>query len=267
VSTDPRGQPASAGPRELMACLLADRLRDGELVVVGGASVIPMAAALLAQATHAPNLTLLTGSGAVNPRPSRLEPSGGDWEYLRTAEAHFTIEDVFDDCERGRYDVSIFGGLQIDRYGNFNLTFVGGTLSQPRFRGPGFVNAGIANAASRFMLCCEAHERRVLVERVDFASGAGARRPDGSPYPPGRAGHGPDHCVTPLCCLEVGADGRLALASIHPGVGAAELARRTGFALDAAPDTPLTAPPSPDQLATLRERVDPGGALRVGVAT
>lgn len=248
-----------------MACLLADRLRDGELVVIGGASLIPMAAALLAQATHAPNLTLLTGSGAVNPRPSRLEASGGDWEYLRTAEAHFTIEDVFDDCERGRYDVSIFGGLQIDAFGNFNLTFVGGTLEQPRFRGPGFVNTGIANAAPRFMLCCEVHDRRVLVERVDFASGAGARRPDGAPYPPGRPGQGPDHCVTPLCCLVIGNAGRFELSSIHPGVDPDEVRERTGFALDAGPDTPLTAEPSSEQLAILRERVDPHGALRTSV--
>jgi glutaconate CoA-transferase subunit B len=249
-----------------MACLLAERLRDGELVVVGGASVVPMAAALLAQATHAPNLTLLTGSGAVNPCPAELLPSGGDWEYLRTAEAHFTMEDVFDDCERGRYDVSVFGGLQVDVYGNFNLTFVGGTLARPRFRGPGFVNAGIANAASRFMLCCESHERRVLVERVDFASGAGARRPDGTPYPAGRAGHGPDHCVTPLCCLEIGSAGRFELASVHPEVDLDDLQDRTGFPLGAGPDTPVTAMPSDERLAILRRRVDPRGALRAGDA-
>lgn len=251
--------------RELMACLLADRLRDGELVVIGGASVVPMAAALLAQATHAPNLTLLTGSGAVNPRPSRLEPSGGDAEYLRTAEAHFTIEDVFDDCERGRYDASIFGGVQVDQYGNFNLTFVGGTLAQPRFRGPGFVNAGLANAAKRFMLCCETHDPRVLVERVDFASGAGARRPDGSPYPADRPGGGPDHCVTSCCCLEIGAQGRFELASLHPGMTLDEVRGRTGFRLNRCRDVPLTPEPLAEQLAVLRDRVDPAGALRTKV--
>lgn len=255
----------SVDRRELMACLLADRLRDGELVVIGGASVIPMAAALLAQATHAPNLTLLTGSGAVNPRPARLGPSGGDAEYLRTAEAHFTIEDVFDDCERGRYDVSIFGGIQVDQYGNFNLTFVGGTLDHPRFRGPGFVNAGIANAAARFMLCCETHTPRALVERVDFASGAGARRPDGSPYPADRPGGGPDHCVTSLCCLQIGAEGRFELASIHPGMTLDEVQARTGFGLDHARDVPLTPKPSAEQLAVLRGQVDRAGALRTQV--
>lgn len=251
--------------RELMACLLADRLRDGEVVVIGGASVVPMAAALLAQATNAPNLTLLTGSGAVNPRPARLALSGADAEYLRTAEAHFTIEDVFDDCERGRYDVSIFGGVQVDQYGNFNLTFVGGTLAHPRFRGPGLVNAGLANAAKRFMLCCEAHDPRGLVARVDFASGAGARRPDGSPYPADRPGGGPDHCVTSLCCLEIGAEGRFEIASVHPGVTLDEVREQTGFTLDPARHAPITPQPPAAQLGVLRDQVDPDGALRTKV--
>ena len=176
--------------QEQMACLLADRLLDGEILIVGGASSVPMAAALLAQRTHAPNLTLLTGSGAVNPRPRWLAPNGGDHEYLRTAEAHFTMEDVFDDTERGRWDVAIFGGIQVDRYGNFNLTYVGGSLAHPVLRGPGFVNAGIATSAARFMLLCEHHSPRTLVASVDFASGAGARRPDGTSVPTGPSRRG-----------------------------------------------------------------------------
>ena len=254
-----RSEPLS--DRELMACLLADRLHDGELLIVGGASTVPMAAGLLAQRTHAPNLTLLTGSGAVNPRPRWLAPSGGDHEYLRTAEAHFTIEDVFDDTERGRWDVAIFGGIQVDAFGNFNLTYVGGTLARPTLRGPGLVNAGIATSASRFMLLCEHHSPRTLVERIDFASGAGARRPDGRPYPECRRGGGPDHCVTPLACLRIGGDGRFGVASLHPGVAPEQVRERTGFALpdaDAAPTTPV---PPQDQVAALRAAVDPTGTL------
>ena len=79
------------------------------------------------------------------PQSSRaLPPSGGDAEYVRTAEAFFTMEDVFDDTERGRYDVAIFGGIQVDAFGNFNLTRIGAPGGPPRLRGPGFVNAGIA---------------------------------------------------------------------------------------------------------------------------
>ena len=249
---------------ELMACRLADRLRDAELLIVGGASAIPMAAGLLAQRTHAPNLTLLTGSGAVNPRPRWLAPSGGDAEYLRTAEAHFTMEDVFDDTERGRWDVAIFGGIQIDAYGNFNLTALGPDPAAPTLRGPGFVNAGIATAAGRFMLMCETHSPRTLVERVDFASGAGARRPDGGRYPSDRVGRGPDHCVTPLACLRIGGDGRWRVASLHPGVSAARLRERTGFDLAVPVDVPETPAPTEEQIAQLRESVDPTATLNPG---
>jgi glutaconate CoA-transferase subunit B len=251
----------SLTPRELMACLLADRLRDDEILIVGGASTVPMAAGLLAQRTHAPNLTLLTGSGAVNPRPRELAHGGGDYEYLRTAEAHFTMEDVFDDTERGRWDVAIFGGIQVDRHGNFNLTYVGGTLAHPHLRGPGFVNAGIATSAGRFMLLCEHHTPRTLVAEVDFASGAGARRPDGTPYPPGRRGAGPDHCVTTLACLRITADGVFEVASRHPGVTPERLRQSTGFPLEVGEKTPITSAPADGQIAVLRETVDPTGTL------
>jgi glutaconate CoA-transferase subunit B len=252
---------APLGPRELMACLLADRLHDEEILIVGGASIVPMAAGLLAQRTHAPNLTLLTGSGAVNPRPRELVPGGGDYEYLRTAEAHFTMEDVFDDTERGRWDVAIFGGIQVDRHGNFNLTYVGGTLAHPHFRGPGFVNAGIATSARRFMLLCEQHTPRTLVAEVDFASGTGARRPDGGPYPPDRRGTGPDHCVTALACLRITAEGVFEVVSRHPGVTAEQLRRSTGFTVDVTDVVPITPTPDPEQLGVLRELIDPTGTL------
>jgi len=254
--------PEPAAPRELLACLLAERLRDGETMIVGGASQVPMAAGLLAQRRHAPNLTLLTGSGAVNPRPRSLPPSGGDAEYVRTAEAFFTMEDVFDDTERGRYDVAVFGGIQVDAYGNFNLTRIGVPGEPPRLRGPGFVNAGIATGAGRFMLLVEQHSPRVLVERVDFASGAGSRRPDGTPYPEARRGGGPDHLVTSLACLRIGDDGRFELATLHPGVEPATLVERTGFALDVPADPPRTDLPDPEALVVLRTAVDPTGELR-----
>ena len=219
---------------ELMACELAARLHDDEIVIIGGASPVPMAAALLAQRTTAPNLTLLTGSGAVNPRPSRLALSGGDYVYVESAEAYFTMEDVFDDTERGRWDVGIFGGLQIDRHGHFNLTLVGG------FRGPGLVNAGLPRTVKRSLLCVERHTPRVFVEDVDFVSGSGN-----------------DACVTDLACLDFSGDA--ALVSVHPGVSEETVRERTGFALAGTPDR--TPEPSADVLEVLRRDIDSTGVL------
>jgi len=247
---------------ELMACELAARLRDGEIAIVGGASPVPMAAALLAQRTHAPNLTLLTGSGAVNPRPRRLAPSGGDFAYAGSAEAFFSIEDTFDDTERGRWDVGIFGGIEIDPYGNVNLTYVGGDLRAPRFRGPGLVNVGLLSNVARSMLCVERHDTAVFVESISFVSGAGRRRPGGAPHAATRLGTGPDACVTSLATLDFGDDDRLALATVHPGVDAATVRARTGFPLGGPADPPVTPAPDPAALAVLRGDVDPTGVLR-----
>jgi acyl CoA:acetate/3-ketoacid CoA transferase beta subunit len=248
---------------ELMACELAARLHDDEIVIIGGASPVPMAAALLAQRTTAPDLTLLTGSGAVNPRPTHLAASGGDYAYVAGAEAYFTMEDVFDDTERGRWDVGIFGGIQVDPYGNFNLTFVGGTLAAPRFRGPGLVNAGLPASIARSMLCVERHTPEVFVEPIAFASGAGTRRPDGSPYPASRRGGGPDFCVTALASLDfTGAGDRMALRSVHPGVDSDTVRERTGFELAGPADPPVTEAPVESMLEVLRQSVDPTGVLR-----
>ncbi len=225
-------------PRELMACMLATHLRDDEIVIIGGASPVPMAAALLAQLTHAPNLTLLTGSGAVNPRPSRLALSGGDYVYVESAEAYFTMEDVFDDTERGRWDVGIFGGIQIDRRGAFNLTFVGGTLEAPAFRGPGLVNAGLPRTVRRALLCVERHTPKVFVEEVDFASGFGN-----------------GICVTDLATLDFSDGARF--VSVHPGVDASTVRARTGFELSGEPSDTTVAPELIDAL----RHVDPTGVL------
>lgn len=249
--------------RELMVCLLAERFQDHDVVIIGGASTIAMAASLLAQLTHAPNLTLLTASGAVNPRPKFLVESSGDHMYVKSAEAFYTMEDVFDHTERGRFSVSVFGGIQVDSYGNFNLTHIGGTLAAPRVRGPGFVNAGLPLNIGRYMLSFERHDPSVFVEQVDFASGAGTRRPDGSPYPSSRRGSGPNFCVTPLAALDFNADDdRMRLLSLHPGVDLSTVVERTGFDLPIVENLGETPPPAEEVLRVLRGTVDPTGVLR-----
>jgi glutaconate CoA-transferase subunit B len=249
--------------RELMVCQIAERLADHDIVIIGGASLIPMAASLLAQRTHAPNLTLLTGSGAVNPRPKFLAESSGDHIYVKSAEAYYTMEDVFDHTERGRFGVSVFGGIQIDAYGNFNLTHVGGTLSAPVMRGPGFVNAGLAMTIGRYMFVSERHTPAVFVDCVDFASGAGSRRPDGTPYPPGRLGHGPQFCITPLASFDFGAaEDRMRVVSLHPGVEMQTVRDQTGFELSAVDQLPTTPPPEAALLEILRRSIDTTAVLR-----
>lgn len=243
-----------------MACRLAGELRNGEVVVVGGASVLPMAAALLAQRTSAPDLTVITGSGAVNPSPGQLYPSGADHHYLDSAEARLTIDDVFDHTEKGVFDVICLGGFQVDRTGAVNLTMIPGDDSLPAFRGPGLVNVGVTSTVDRVLLCMNRHDTRTFVNKVDYVSSAGSGVARYANRMARRVGVGPSFCITPLACFGF-EEGQMVLESVHPGVELATVEARTGFEVPGVDDWFRTDSPQPEQLKILRTVVDPSGML------
>jgi glutaconate CoA-transferase subunit B len=89
------------------------------------------------------------------------------------------------------------------------------------------------------------------------AGGPDARRALGLP------GGGPRYCVTPLAILDFEETSkRLRLHSVHPGFTVDDVAAQTGFPLVVPPTVPTTVPPTVEELAILRERVDPQGFLR-----
>lgn len=242
-----------ASPLELVAVALARELRDGELYIVGGASPVPLAAGLLAQTTHAPNLTLLTGSGGVNPRPATLPPSGGDAALVLTAEAMISIDDIFDYTESGAVDVGCFGGIEVDQYGNFNLDRTAG------FRGPGLVNAGVPMTLGRTLLFVPNPSPRNLVPAVFHASGAGTRWPDGRPVV-GRRGHGPELLLTPLCAFRFDGEGLAVLSHLAPSASIAQVSESIGFPLRASSPPEPFPTPTAGELALLRS-LDGDGLL------
>src|ERR1700689_3171340 len=107
--------PGSAPPadggltvREQMSIAISRELGDGEVVLTGAASAVPLAACLLAQARHAPSLTILGAGVYINPR--RLVPeftAGWDCDPVAIAD----MSDVFAVTELG-IDVMFYGGRQ-----------------------------------------------------------------------------------------------------------------------------------------------------------
>ena len=60
-------------PAEIMAAVFSRDIKDGEFGVFGTFSQIPWVACLLAQRTHAPNMSYVCGpSGAVNSKQPHL---------------------------------------------------------------------------------------------------------------------------------------------------------------------------------------------------
>jgi len=107
------------------------------------------------------------------------------------------------------------------------------------------------------------HDRRTLVEKVDFVTG---RRTPISRERRDRAGlvtGGPVLILTPLAVLRKEDDERpFAIESLSPGVSAEEVLENTGFELEVPAEIPTTATPTAEQLSLLREWIDPDGTAR-----
>jgi glutaconate CoA-transferase subunit B len=217
-----------------------------------------MAAARLAQLTHAPNLSLVAGaSGGVNSLLEPLVPSSGDYSNL-VAEMALPFPEVLMLQMSGKANVFFAGGVQIDQRGNCNLVRVG-TEEKPVLRGPGSAGTPWASATERTILYTTSHSKRVFVPHVDFVSLAGW------PYEIQSWSKGPTAILTPMAVLDFTETGTMRLVSVHPGVTVADVVENTGFELVMPPgDAPVTPLPSDLEMRLMRE-FDLDGLLAVVV--
>jgi glutaconate CoA-transferase subunit B len=215
---------------EIMTVALSHHLNDGELVIMGAYSMIPMLASRLAQLTHAPNLNYIAGgSGAVNPRLEPLVPSSCDARLLK-AECILPLPTVIDFEGKTEIDLFFAGGLQIDKFGNCNLVCIGDYSSQ-KLRGPGTVGLPFLARAKRFVIYTQSHDPRTFVENVDFISGPGFFK--GGDYDEkGLESSGPAMVVTPIAVMDFDKNThQMRLVSTSPGITPEQVQEQTGFEL------------------------------------
>lgn len=227
-------------PADVEAIELARTIRDGETVFVGVNSPVPMAAALMARATTAPNATLVTIAGGIDPTPSAYTAATSDAVYAAGSASIIDNLAFYDLVARGGIDITFLGGAQIDRAGNVNSSFIG-DRQQPKVRLPGGGGAAfILPLAKRVVIWRAAHDRRIFVDRCEFVTAAGNLH----------------RVVSPLCTFQL-ADGRLVVRSVHAGVDPLTVRERTGFAVEPE-ECPQTRPPTEAELEAL-QRADPEG--------
>jgi glutaconate CoA-transferase subunit B len=260
-----RGTGKGYATQELMAVVLARSLRDNELAGTGAGSAMARAACRLAQLLHAPGLSYLAGgSGAVNPFLEPLTASSCDYANL-LCESTLNLAELISSIPAGRVGVFFYGGLQVDRYGNINLSVVGDP-ARPKLRGPGAVALPLVGSAGRGLIFLTDHSPRSFVEKVSFVTAPGFLDGPAS-WEKARAegqiqGEGPALVVTPLAVLDFEAvSRRMRLVSVHPGVTVEQVRAATGFELIIPAEVPTTTPPDPTELRLLRE-IDEEGLLR-----
>jgi glutaconate CoA-transferase, subunit B len=239
--------------RERMSIAISRDLKDGEVVLTGAASAVPLAACLLAQARHAPGLTILGAGVYINPRRLVPEFTAG-WDCAPVAIAD--MSDVFAVTELG-IDVMFYGGMQIDRGGSVNLHYV--RTGSGVLRGPGLANTALGHTAARTILYTERHDRRTLVEAVDYASVIGHYRGGRSRAELGLPNAGPAGLFTPDVLFRPDSSGAFAPDRAMSAAAWDDVRARTGWPLPAAPPPPFEA--DPGEVRALRRLVDPDGLL------
>jgi glutaconate CoA-transferase subunit B len=150
-----------------------------------------------------------------------------------------------------------YGGMQIDRGGSVNLNYIRTTAGV--LRGPGLANSALGHTAARTILYTERHDRRTLVEAVDYASVIGHSRGGRSRSELGLPNAGPAALFTPDVLLRPDSRGIFVPDLTMRPVAWADVRARTGWPLPAVPPRPFEA--DPDEIRTLRRSVDPGGLL------
>ncbi|GBD44233.1 3-oxoadipate CoA-transferase subunit B [bacterium HR40] len=237
---------------EMMAVAAARMLRDGTVCFVGIG--LPSTAANLARLTHAPEVVLIYESGPIGAKPSVLPLSIGDGELAATADTVVSTPEIFRYwLQGGRIDIGFLGAAQIDRFGNINTTVIG-DYRKPKVRLPGAGGAPEIAAMAKEVFIVLRHTRRAFVEELDFVTSVGHGTGGDSRARLGLPGAGPTVVITDLCLLRPDPETKeLVVTALHPGIARDQVARATGWPVRFAADLVVTEPPTPSELAALRD--------------
>ena len=244
---------------DLLVSAMAREIEDGELVTQGIGTHLPTCAYFLAKRTHAPSCRLLYSvGGAFSDRIgpislTRFERLALDRPIRRVDYAEIVIDTLptlpFKEISRP---------AQVDRFGNTNNMVIG-PYSDPKVRLPGA--GGISDfspyATHHSLLYVPRHDRRTLVEALDFRSGVGrlAGESDEERLALGVTGRGAHRLITDLAIIDFTTEGAN-LVSLHQGCEVADVIAATSFQLNVPDRLDITPPPSSAQLALI-QALDP----------
>jgi glutaconate CoA-transferase subunit B len=217
-------------------------------IAATGVGPVPRLAAGLAKLTHSPELMMTDGEAYLVEQPVPIGPRGYD---DRRPAGWLPFSRFFDSAVWSGRRHAMVTPTQLDRFGQINLSCMGGTYQQPKTQMlgvRGFPGNTIYHPNSFFF---PAHGPRVFVAgEVDMISGAGynpAKRIVGGNY----SGIDLRRIVTNLCVMDFGGkDNAIRVISLHPGVTFDEVQSATGFALEQG-ELAETALPTAEQLAVI----------------
>lgn len=242
---------------ELMVVAAAREISDGEVVFVG--MRLPMLAFAVAKKTHAPNAVGFYECGIVRDYPSEeLLYTMGDTANIYGAQWCTSTNHLMYLMQQGSVDCGFIGGAEIDRYGNVNTSYIG-DRENPKIKLPGSGGAADIACLSKRLLVILSHEKRRLVEKVDYITSPGYGTGGGWRANAGLPRGGTDTLITNLGVLRPDANQHeLVLNTIHPGVEPDKVIAQTGWNLKFTSDLKETREPTKEELEVIRH-MDPEG--------
>ena len=239
---------------ELMTCAASRVFDDDGEVLATGIGLLPRLAASLAMLTSNRDLMMTDSQSFMLSTPN---PVSGLAEHSGQANENWMgFSRIFDNVWSGARH-ALVGPSQIDRFGQTNISALGGTYAAPKVQllgVRGFPGNSICHANSFFV---PKHSKRVFVEgECDVVCSIG--------YNPERLPRGYTfddidirQVITDLCVMDFAGPGHQArVVSLHPGVTLDEVLDNTGFDLVVSEFLAETAVPTAEQLAVIA-RLDP----------
>ncbi|ABP64611.1 Acyl CoA:acetate/3-ketoacid CoA transferase beta subunit-like protein (plasmid) [Novosphingobium aromaticivorans DSM 12444] len=230
----------------IFAC--SEAFRDNGEIVATGVGPVPRIAAGLAKLTHTPGLMMTDGEAYLVEQPVPLGPRKYD---DRKPAGYLPFSRFFDSAVWSGRRHAMVTPTQLDRFGQINLSYMGGTYNKPKTQMlgvRGFPGNTIYHPNSFFF---PAHGPRVFVPEVDMISGVGynpAKRVPGGNY----SGVDLRCIVTNLCVMDFGGpEHAIRVVSLHPGVTFEEVQAATGFELHRLADLPETPLPTAEALEVI----------------
>ncbi len=241
---------------DLMIYAMACEIRNGDTVLHGVSSPLPILAMSVARQTHAPDMAYISGAEGVDPEIDRIYPSSFDPRLNRHAVAYFGLHEAFDLAQRGELNLMFLGAAQVDCRGNTNLSLIG-DVRNPKVRLPGgAASAFLMPITPKVVVWVTRHSPRVFVETVDFVTGQGYDHRDAACMQNELV------VISNLGVMNFRNPERvMQIQSYHPGSSVAEIQAKTGFELGVAADVSETPAPGPEVLALI-QRLDPDGIRR-----
>jgi acyl CoA:acetate/3-ketoacid CoA transferase beta subunit len=252
MSVEP-GLTGAIGVTRAESCVIAcaEAWRGAGEIMASPFGNIPALGARLAKSTFAPDLVLTDGEAALMVGAPPL--TAGPTELIR--EAAMPYRSVFDVVWSGRRHIMMMAS-QIDRDGNQNISAIG-DHRHPKVQLVGVRGAPGNSVNHPTSYWVPDHNPRSFVEHVDVVSGVGYARARAA-----GAGATPFHdirrVVSNLGVFDFGTPDRtMRLVTRHPGVRVEDIVAATGFSLTVGDDVAETRLPTPEELALLRDVLDP----------